>query len=513
MLTSHLLVPFYIISCLTIPSFSWGPDSRSTHLQYQINTAVAQRATILEINEGIYRFGNSPLLVNNAENLKIKGKDGEKIEFIFDIGGGIKIVNCFNVTVQGISMGYFPVVHTQGKIVHIDKNSNTFIYKADPGFPSLSDKRLFQNLGHPNFRVKVILFDNKTLSQPQPQGNNFVINASAINNTWKVSTTKNMYDNLPINAGVGTPVVLSPRNGASALTFLNSSRCAFASVEMHSYPNVGISDSGGVGGNMLEKVVISRNASSPLFQYLVGNMGALNSNGAFHGPKVIGCNFSHIGDDFFNSHTSIGVVIAREGDSIVLATFDKGHTLLAAQGANVSLYHPVNPKNLQNSSFSPQQLWNGNLLSVNASITNASLQNLAQQVQKNIMRVYGIQLVPFMGFAVEVKVSSSLPEVLPPYAYFQTDSCRGSEIVGNVFFDGFARMGPFKPIGGVVKGNTFRNSHQGGVLVTPDFYFMEGNVNPQDIVVEENVFEDCGTPSVTVCSWCNTVVVRNNSFK
>lgn len=163
MLTSHLLVPFYIISCLTIPSFSWGPDSRSTHLQYQINTAVAQRATILEINEGIYRFGNSPLLVNNAENLTIKGKDGEKIEFIFDIGGGIKIVNCFNVTVQGISMGkyaimsffnnsfvqdvlikttlgYFPVVHTQGKIVHIDKNSNTFIYKADPGFPSLSDK-------------------------------------------------------------------------------------------------------------------------------------------------------------------------------------------------------------------------------------------------------------------------------------------------------------------------------------------------------------------------------------
>lgn len=100
---------------------------------------------------------------------------------------------------------------------------------------------------------------------------------------------------------------------------------------------------------------------------------------------------------------------------------------------------------------------------------------------------------------------------LPIVSYLSVDSSVGAVVENNHFHDGYARIGPFKSIGGIVRGNLFDNSHFGGVLVTPDFYFMEGNIQPRNIVVEDNVFRDCGDPSVFVCSWCQNITLRNNT--
>lgn len=283
-------------------------------------------------------------------------------------------------------MGYDPVITFQGVIRAIDWEGGSIVLALDDGFPPLNDQRLACARTY-----KIMFYDNQTLSMPRNMSNCFMETARHLGgNLWNITARHGKIPH-PAGVGIGSPIVVSPRCGAAAVTFMNSASCGIEDVTMHSYPGIAVGDRGGYGANRMTRVNVVRNSSAVPFRYQVGNMGGLNANGHLYGPQLTGCHFEHIGDDFFNSHNSIALVVdVLNSTSVVVAAYDQGATmeLINLQPLTTRIDQPR-----QNISLAPVPVFSGDAIAAEVT-SNTTYQALARGASHKLFEQYHIQIIP-----------------------------------------------------------------------------------------------------------------------
>jgi hypothetical protein len=87
----------------------------------------------------------------------------------------------------------------------------------------------------------------------------------------------------------------------------NSSLVSVVDVAIHTAPNKAITEFDGQGGHRYERVIIDRAEGSN--KLLAANSDAFHSSGCRSGPSIVDCSFGFTGDDYFNIHNTMQIVL------------------------------------------------------------------------------------------------------------------------------------------------------------------------------------------------------------
>jgi hypothetical protein len=122
--------------------FSHGtpPCEECVALQQAIDVAITTRAPSFTVapprSDTAYMFGSSSLTLADATDfVLILNSDGNDVALVFDIGGGVGLLGCRNVTVQGGIVDYMPTL-AQGRVVTstLEGPSPSITADFDPAF-------------------------------------------------------------------------------------------------------------------------------------------------------------------------------------------------------------------------------------------------------------------------------------------------------------------------------------------------------------------------------------------
>ena len=132
-----LLLLLAIIASSALP---WTP----LELQQRINASIAAGAAALHLPSGDYIFQNASLVVAGASDFALLADPRGAARLWFEIGHGVLIESCRNVTVAGpIEIDYTSGAHYQGTVVDVrtpnpgrgaTQAAVTFTVQTDPGW-------------------------------------------------------------------------------------------------------------------------------------------------------------------------------------------------------------------------------------------------------------------------------------------------------------------------------------------------------------------------------------------
>jgi len=106
-LSFHWFVCFFFFHLSTKFPVAETPQE----LQQRLNEAIARGDSTFHLQSPSYHFTHdTPFLIENARYLVI---EGEGSEILFQIGAGLKILNCSFVTLNSISIDYDPPQYSQ----------------------------------------------------------------------------------------------------------------------------------------------------------------------------------------------------------------------------------------------------------------------------------------------------------------------------------------------------------------------------------------------------------------
>lgn len=231
----------------------------------------------------------------------------------------IDFFHCRNVTLRGLTIDYDPLTFTQGRVVAAAPDDAWIDVKLDAGYPRQPWSRIDVVDPATRFRKKGMPFlwgTTARLVEPDVVR----VELQGIGKAARVG------DLASLNAGneprgVCHGVTLSDCGGGMVLR----------DVTLHCAPGMGIVESGGVGGTVLEGVRIAagpmpNGATSP--RLLTTSWDGILHTHVGHGPRVERSTIEDCGDDSWSVQNQDLLVLRRTGSEAILAP--RGELKLAA---------------------------------------------------------------------------------------------------------------------------------------------------------------------------------------
>jgi hypothetical protein len=517
-----------------------------SELQRLINQAVSSSAPMVTLPPGSYRF-NQSLLVDSARNLAILAAG---VEMLFQVlpgnastpprSIGVRLIDCNNVSLAGsinqpLVLDYDPPAFWQGTIQTVANSipnlESELVMMADEGFaPLLSWWAHYRSAA----TIVAVFFDGQQdrMSLLQPAGvhswifNPTNITPAACPSQWHHALAPRANPCATITGwdfdwqrpAVDDVLTIAPLTGYT-LNLANSSHVHITDLAMYGASSKGITELDGIGSHHYERVVLGRRPGSN--HRLAINSDAFHSAGTQLGPTVRNCTFGWLGDDFFNIHSTMQLVLnGSAGEAFVV------EPLLAP--AELALYG-------ENSAYGTavqfENAGPGARLTVHSLPTMTVRQSLTVVGHPSLVvdpevvaKALGLTAVlterglsAAWNFTVKVwrvAVVEDASSLLPGDIIVMDDwSAQAAVVEGNVFHDTYCTPGRLKCPNCRVEGNMFRNA----VIHTLQLHalpaFLEGPVLCPNMSLTNNVLENCGrSPVTTVLSWTSNLSVVNNTF-
>jgi hypothetical protein len=224
----------------------------------------------------------------------------------------LHVAQCSNLTIRGLTVDYDPPPFTQGTITAVA--SNAVDVRIDAGYPVEAWSR-----------IEIVDPSTGTRKRGMP----FLWSArAAVTGPGTVRVTQ---EALGRAAEAGDRVVLSAGPGPGCIPHgIVLERCADVSLDrvtVHTAPGMGILDVGGEGGTRLTgcRVVPGPPPPGATAPRLLGtSWDAIQHKLTRRGPTVTGCTIERAGEDSWSVQSSPLLVLAREGQSLVIASEDDG---------------------------------------------------------------------------------------------------------------------------------------------------------------------------------------------
>jgi hypothetical protein len=302
----------------------------------------------------------------------------------------------------------------------------------------------------------------------------------------------------------------------------NCTRVLVENVSIRAAPFMAVTAFQGGGDHVFRQLRLELAAN----RTLVGVRDALHFSDLRKGPTVVDSTIGYTGDDFFNVHTTLMLVLRCQGlapkehlleclivnprvmvnasQDTVYGTFSS-LKFVEAQRDILSFYHwPSTDMALEP--------WMKGAIVQSIVDVSSSYGRLAQQTLPPLL-----MFPPSMGWieatnqttkfsAEEVwqvvlktpKQFSDLPQV-GSIVTIDTIASTGAKLINNIFLYSHCNIGRFKSPGGVLQGNVFRQARIPNLEISALPQWFEGPVDVRDILVADNLIEGEGNGSPIHC--------------
>lgn len=234
------------------------------------------------------------LRLKNLKNVTLQG-EGE-VHILFGDSTdcyGIRIDGCENVKIENLKIDYKNLPFTQGTIVALNPQKNSFTMKKDLGYPDPDIEQFIK----PNSR-RLWSFDPQTKDFIWNSGTKFLGRVNSMgNNLFEVEIRRSTrrlrpLEGLEIGRKVG---IIARYNGTSAAVAVAFSKSTVISnVSIYSSPGLAFTSPLSSDSHFIDCKIQAKPGTDRLVST---NGDGLQANANFIGPVVMNCNFSRMYDD------------------------------------------------------------------------------------------------------------------------------------------------------------------------------------------------------------------------
>ena len=256
----------------------------------------------------IYRI-NRPLAFKELHGFEINGNGAQLINTTR--GPTMTISRSSHVTVRDLTIDYDPLPFTQGTIAAFDKTAVQITVKVDAGYPD--DPAFLATITDGFFKVmdrgtKALKAGARDFLTPAKVER---ISPGLIKVQLRWSANDCFPSQLPV--AVGDTVAIT-NGSAHAIVVDGSDATSFVDVKLLASPGMGISENGGAGSMLLQKVSVvpgPRPKGAAADRLVSTNSDGSHFIAVARGPSMEDCRFANTSDDAVNVHGFYYYVIEK----------------------------------------------------------------------------------------------------------------------------------------------------------------------------------------------------------
>ena len=379
--------------------------------------------------------------LSDVSNFMIEG-DGSIIMMENPDVAFMSLKNCQTGIIKGLTIDYMTLPFTQGKIVNVDINANTFIFQSD-GKGGLPTDKNFKNS-----KTKWgILFDRNNDRLLKDKAPNLipVREVHNLNNgSFRIVTTQNVIEQIEVE----DPFAMIARyNGRPTFSVNQCHRVTFADNVHYAGPagSFGLRESTGIS-------IINCKIQQKDDRLISQNADCVHVTPAYEGPWVENCLFEGQMDDAINIKTELIYILEKFSGSQFL----------------VSSVLRVND---ELSLFNPRE---GRLIGT-------------CKVLEAIPSDNGCRIKIDTNFE-SLKIGRDKTKDM----FFNNSKSNDNFVIKNNIFRNSRRYGMLiQAKNGVIEGNVLENLSTGGIILQNSASWPEGFV-PRNIIIEKNTIRNAG---------------------
>ncbi len=446
---------------LNARDFGAVPDDAKDDLS-ALRAVFAQAAkdgkTMVKLEAGVYHLRSvaddeNAFVINGAQDVVIDGEGAELVN-TNPKSAFFNVVDCERLVLRNFIADYDPPAFTQGKVVGVDRDNQTFDYEVQEGFP-LADKTFFEN----RTQIFGFLMDNRPEFRGRMKPG--APHAIRVRNPVVLGTrTVRLQTDFKIRfVEVGDLFVQLARSGSTHWVLYDRSRdVTFQNITIHAAGAAVF-----IGGtsdriNILNCKVIPRGD-----RLISANGGGSIAQAFGQGIWVEGCRFESLSDDPVNFYSKPIYIpkAGEEGSALHLWPVLPGRL---AAGDEVAFFDPREGKTISRAKVATF----GNGIATFDPPIDVSQLNLAGDTSERSR-----ETLKKHDFLINLRLLSDYYVVKDN----EFINCRGRLLV--------------RCSRGVIEGNTVRGSGMGGLVMQNDWVTPEG-YQVRDVVVRNNTFDECG---------------------
>lgn len=434
--------------------------------------SIGAREKSFVVPPGDYRFDQGRgFTLRRLEDAEIEATGAT---FWFGPNNGVVLEQCRNVKLRGLTIDSDPLPWTQAVVEEIEPKAQTMVIRLEPGYAVPEGDQLARPSRVLFFdgatRRELPVFDDQaTLLEPLGEGRLKIAKFAS------ARVFRNPVPGRPVRTGDlvalfimyggGSNIALSDCEGVRLENITNHAASAFAYHETK-----------GKGGNQYIGCKLTRRPGTN--RLMASRADCFHSYLMEKGPLIENCEFSHSGDDLINIHGFFGLIleIVSPKECIVASPYGA----IFAVGSKLHICDPeatAMPREATVVSVEP--IRDPALLAEAKALPDALLKE--QQLR---VRDLGDVHVARVVFEEEV-----------PLVKYDVVSCpdhggRGAIVRKNHLHDGHIRGILLKSHDVLVEGNRIARTGNGGIVLDPEFYWLEGpfcrNIRVQNNSLVEN---------------------------
>ncbi|MBD0404314.1 right-handed parallel beta-helix repeat-containing protein [Flammeovirga sp. EKP202] len=415
--------------------------------------------------KGIYDLwgksdGTHALTLFRNKNLLING-NGATIIMHSPMLGFLKMMNVKNVIIKDLYIDYDPLPFTQGKIIALNPESNTFDLQIDEGFPELSA---------PYFTASAerwgMLMDNNIPGKLKDGvGHLYPYKGweKIGERTYRIQQPQQRFiDDMEVG---DVFVQIARNNGKTIFTSFGGENLTFMNITSYASPAGTYAAFGHKEWNILNCNVRLKKG-----RYHSANADCIHVSGSMFGPWVEDCLFEGASDDAVNLKAVKKYILEQPQKNQILTV---GNGVLKGD-----VFRFYNPRE-------------GVLLD------EAYVINIERQKEKNFLITFNKEIQGLRSFGSDKRND---------IAYIDTQACE-SFIFRNNTFRNARRFGMLLQSNyGIIENNTFENLSQCAISMNNGADWGEGFV-AHDVLIKNNLFKNIGYDK-TFLSQYNAASIR-----
>ena len=281
--------------CITVAVTLNAQIETGEALQKRLKEFAASTQTELTIPPGIYRLPKEGIELKKLRDKTLHATGVTLVGTSLE-SSALRLQNCVNVKLVGLTIDYDPLPFTQGHLTSVDKKARTAEFEISTGYPELSD----------------IYLERKNIHIFEPEAHRWKANVPDYY-PKKIERLSPTQGRLFFSEGieevsalaVGDRLVLNVRGTQGILIGEGCSGLDFEDVTLHSAPGIGIlirfAEEAGTYTNL--RVIPGPKPEGATEERLFSTSAdAFNAAYVRKGPTLKNCDFSFMGDDAVNLH-------------------------------------------------------------------------------------------------------------------------------------------------------------------------------------------------------------------
>ncbi len=451
-------------------------------LSADITAAIERKDKTFRIAPGHYRFAKG----SPAESLCIAGADGFQIDaagatFWFDVHSTLRLEDCSQVAVSGLTIDYDPLPFSQATVKAINHKTGHIDALFDSCYPQVLTKydSLPQN-GDGGLSIR--FFD--------PAGENLIkLPWEAVRDFEQLEGS--LYRIVPmnnrlLNAADHRDIVMpgckmTVMQHGKVTVYLNRCReITLSDMTIYASPGFIFYEQNGDGPNRYQNIRLTRRPQTD--RLMVSTLDQFHSYLMKHGPVIENCEFSYAGDDFVAVHGFFAHVVRTQEDGrmTLVTTFEND----LSKGSVLDFYDLQNGQFLGRAAITELEL-----------LDKKEAVRLAAEVDQR-RKERGVTGRNFVGETDAVNVTLDHHIAFTGDVVAQCPDRRGAGTVvrKNTFRHGTARGIYVRSNDTIVEKNTLFEVAMSAIAAGPDCYWYESGF-ADGLVISDNTIINCGKAS------------------